>query len=83
MPDTFSVADVAERYGVSARTVVSWIRGNELSAVDCSRKTGSKKKRWRVTEAAIAAFEALRSPASPKARRRRGRQAPYVLQFYT
>jgi excisionase family DNA binding protein len=79
---SLTVHDVAERYAVTGRTVAAWIRAGELLAVDCSRRSGSKKPRWRIPQSALDAFEALRSPTLPKARRRRGRREPYKLRFY-
>ncbi len=74
---TLTVRDVAERYGVTVHTVLQWIRSGELAAVNVGRRSGALKPRWRITQAALDAFEALRSatPTAPRAsRRRRGRQ---------
>lgn len=78
---TLTVAEIAERYGVSQHTILGWIRTGELRAVDVSRNPGGRP-RWRVTEESLAAFEALRTPTPvPQAKRRR-RQDPAVHEFY-
>ncbi|HEY1186325.1 MAG TPA: helix-turn-helix domain-containing protein [Gemmata sp.] len=82
---TLTVAEVAERFGVTPETVAGWIRAGELRAVNVSRSRTSKKPRWRVTPEALAAFETARSataeqPAAPK---RRKRPAGDVIEFYT
>lgn len=66
---TLTVKDVCERYGVTDHTVLGWIRGGELKAVNVGRDPRARKPRWRVTEAAIAAFEELRSASPPPAAR--------------
>src|SRR5262245_36983341 len=56
---TLSVADICERYGVSEHTVLGWIRSGDLKAVNVGRRSGAKKPRWRITQEAVTAFEAL------------------------
>jgi hypothetical protein len=56
-----TVRDVMNRFGVTQATVLGWIAGGELKAINVGRKLGAKKPRWRVTQAAVEAFEALRS----------------------
>ena len=78
------VAEVAERFGVSAETVTGWIRAGELRAVNVSRSRTSKKPRWRVSALAIEAFEASRTatpePTAPKTRRKKPTDG--VIEFY-
>lgn len=83
MSSTLSVKDVCERYGVSEHTVLGWIAGGELRALNVGRKPGSKKPRWRITPEALETFEALRT-ATPtvRATRRRTRHQPDVIEFY-
>jgi hypothetical protein len=73
---------VASRYGVTEAAVLAWIRSDELRALNVGRKPGSKKPRWRVSEQALAEFEAGRvvTPLVPRARRRR--RAENVIEFY-
>lgn len=52
--------DVAERFGVSESVVWNWLNSRELAGTDVSR-SGSKKKRWQISTAAIKAFEAART----------------------
>lgn len=85
MPPTkaaaYSVADVARRFDVGAATVLAWIRSGELLAVNVSRSARSKKPRFRVSEAALLAFEAARMPTPPAPHTRRQR-ASNVVEFY-
>jgi excisionase family DNA binding protein len=83
MGSTLSVRDVCERYGVSEHTVLGWIRSGELRAVNVGRRPGGKKPRWRVTEAALTAFERLRTPTPPPPRARRRTRPTDVIPFYT
>ena len=82
MPDrALTVKEVAERYGVSEHTVLSWIKCTEMRAIDVSRKRGGKP-RWRITAEALAAFELSRTPSPPPPRMRRKKQPADVIQFY-
>ena len=71
---------VAERYAVPTSRVRAWIRAGELVAVDVSKKAGSRKPRYIVTETALTDFERGRStrPAARNARRRKPRIPEYV-----
>lgn len=81
---TFSVDEVAQRYAVSKGTVITWVRNGELKAVNISRSRNSKKPRYRITQAAIDAFEAARMPTPPAPRTSRRRsQSSDVVEFYT
>lgn len=80
---TFGVKDICERYGVGEHTVLGWIKNGELSAINIGRSPGGKRK-WRITEAALQAFELLRSseaPAPKPVRRPRKRSADQVVFF--
>jgi hypothetical protein len=82
----FTVADVASRYAVTSATVIGWIRAGELLAVNVSRSARSKKPRWRITPAALEAFEAGRmaSPQiAPGVIRWRRKREGYTPVFYT
>lgn len=61
----FRVADVAQRFGVSRETVLSWIDADELTAINTAR-AGSNRRFLRITPEAIAAFEKLRQTGKPK-----------------
>lgn len=82
MSSTYTPSEVAGRYGVGERTVLSWIAAGELRAVNVNRKVGSRKPRWRITPEALAAFEALRSPTPTPPRQRRRRATGDVINFY-
>lgn|SRR5262249_35865904 len=77
-----TVAQVAERYGVGVPTVLHWIDRGELRAVNVGRSATAKKPRWRITEAALTAFEAARTPTPPAPRRRRSPAGADVIRFY-
>ena len=77
-----TVREIAERYAVTEHGVLAWIRSGELRAINCGRRPGSKKPRWRITAKALAAFELLRTPSPPPPRTRRRKQSAEVVQFY-
>jgi transposase len=82
MGKTFSALEVSKDYGVSIETVRRWIDNGELKAVNVSRAANSRKPRWRITQAALDAFEAARTsgPSAPAPRRRK--QVGDVVAFY-
>lgn len=82
MSSTLSVHDLSERYAVSEHTVLGWIRSGELRAVNVGRRPGAKKPRWRITQEALEAFEALRTPTPPPPRTRRRKRPADVIEFY-
>jgi len=82
MSSNYSVRDACERYGVTEHTVLTWIHSGELKAVNVSRKAGAKKPRWRITEQALAEFEAQRTPTPPVPRARRRKRPADVIVFY-
>jgi hypothetical protein len=77
-----TVRSLQDRYGVSEETVLHWIRTGQLKALNVGQSPGAKKPRWRVTQAALDAFELARTQAEPVRRERRPKQAE-VVQFYT
>ena len=80
----FTVNDLMERYRVTSQTILAWIHSGELRAIDVSRKGAtSGKPRWRFTQDAVDAFEALRmtTPPPPKRTRRKGYHDD-VIEFY-
>jgi excisionase family DNA binding protein len=76
------IRDIAERCGVSERTVRAWIRAGELKAINLSRTPGSRRPRYRVTQAAIEAFEATRAAGVPAPRARGQKQSGDMVRFY-
>jgi excisionase family DNA binding protein len=79
---TFSVRDVCERFGVSEHTVLAWLRSGELRAVNVGRRSGAKKPRWRITQAALEAFELSRTPTPPAPKTPRRKRVSDVIEFY-
>jgi excisionase family DNA binding protein len=82
MSSTLTVHDVCERFGVSEHTVLAWIRSGELRAIHVGRKAGAKKPRWRITQEALDAFEAIRTPHPPPPKTRRRKKPGEVIEFY-
>jgi excisionase family DNA binding protein len=80
----FSIRQIAQQCGVSVRTVRAWIRAGELKAIDVARTAGGRKPRWRITQAALEAFEALRTsgPSAPAPRGRRRKTSKEEFSFY-
>lgn len=79
-----TVKDVAERYDVTPATVLAWIKSGDLQAVNVGRRANAGKPRWRITAAALEAFEAARTAAAaPVATRRiKDRRRTNVIEFY-
>lgn len=69
----YSTADVAEMFGVSVKKVLRWIDDYELLAVNIALRA-DRKPIWRISEAAIDAFERKRSTQPPDPKPARGRK---------
>jgi excisionase family DNA binding protein len=82
IPMTYDVRDICNRFSVNEHTVLRWIHSGELRAINVGVSPGKKKPRWRVTEEALATFEALRTPSPPPPRTRRRRRSADVVEFY-
>jgi hypothetical protein len=81
-PETgYSVRDICARYRVGQSKVLTWIRNNELAAVNVAGCLAGKPQ-WRITPDAVQAFEQQRryGPA-PKAPRRK-RQPIGMVDFF-
>jgi len=78
-----TVKEVCERYGVEQHTILSWIHSGELRAINCGRRPGARKPRWRISAEALAAFELRRThnPPPPPVRRR-NRKADTSINYY-
>ena len=77
-----TIRDLCERYGVGEHTVLGWIRSGELRALNCGRRPGARKPRWRVTPEALASFELLRTHNPPPPRTKRRKRQSEILEFY-
>jgi hypothetical protein len=79
---SYSVKQIAERYGVNVTKVGQWIANGQLRGINIALRPG-RRPRWRILAADLAAFEAARSatPPPPPMRRRR-RADPEVIQFF-
>lgn len=80
--ETFTVQQIADRYGVCPETVNGWIASGELRAVNVARNRGAKKPRWRITADALRLFEELRATTAPAVPRQRKKPAADVIRFY-
>lgn len=78
----FTVEDLTNRYGVTEHTVLSWIHSGQLKAVNVGRTLAGKKPRWRVTEQALADFEALRTSTPEVTRTKRRKRSAGIIEFY-
>jgi excisionase family DNA binding protein len=78
----FTVQDIQRRYGVTVQTVLGWIRSGELRALHVGRRPGAKKPRWRIPQASLDAFEALRATSAPLPKARRRKHPAEVIEFY-
>jgi predicted site-specific integrase-resolvase len=80
---TFTIPEVCECYGVTAKIVRAWIASGELRALNVSRATTSRKPRWRITQSALDAFEALRTQTLVQPRLAGRKKKPTgVVEFY-
>lgn len=76
VPDTFSPADLAERWNCDSEAVLGLIRRGAIRAFTLS-PPGSKRPRWRVARAVVEAFEAGQpTEAAPAAPSTRGKSKP-------
>lgn len=81
-PETLTVQQVAARYAVAAHTVLAWIRAGELRAVNVARNRRARRPSWRITAAAVEAFEVARAPQQPVVKSRRRKTRADVIEFY-
>jgi hypothetical protein len=77
-----TIAGLSARFGVTEHTVLGWIRTGELKAINVGRRARAKKPRWRITDDALAAFEALRTPSPPSPTSPRRKRPTDVIEFY-
>lgn len=75
---TFTVREVCQRYGVTDQTVLGWINGGVLVAINVAG-VGTRQPKWRITADALEEFERKRSSSSkqpPKHQARKPRRTP-------
>lgn len=74
---------LAKQWGVSPEKIIAFIRAGLLRAID-STPPGSRRPRFLIDVADIAAFEQARAVNAPPAARptRRRKKAEGVIQFY-
>ena len=75
--------EVAQLWGISVNTVMTWIRNGELRAINVARRLGGRP-RYRIDVDDLKDFENRRAvlPPPPIQRRPRRRRDEYVLEFY-
>ncbi len=72
---------IAERFGVDAHKILSWIRRGELRAVNIG--DGCQRPRYRISPDDLAVFEARRAAGpEPKISRIRRRKDPSIIEFF-
>jgi excisionase family DNA binding protein len=79
---SFTIHAIALRHSVSDKTVRGWIRNGELKAINVGRTPNGRKPRWRISQAALDAFEALRTSTPPAPRTRRTKRSDGEVAFY-
>jgi hypothetical protein len=79
---TFTVKAVSQRYGVSEHTDLMWIKQGAIRAINVGRRPGTQKPRWRIAQAALEGFEALRAATPPVPPTRRRKQPANIIEFY-
>ena len=82
MPSSFTVHQVADRYVVSKRVVLSWLGSGQLRGINVARHAGAKRPTWRITAEALQAFELSRTPAAAPSRAPRRKRPAEVIEFY-
>jgi hypothetical protein len=82
MTATLSPSEIAKRYACDTHKVLGWIRRGELRALNVATTAGGRP-RWRITEEALAVFEASRAvaPLPRLTRSRRKKNAEYREYF--
>lgn len=78
---TYTVRDLQERYGVREHTILHWIKTGQLVALNVGVDPGKKKPRWRISQAALDAFELQRTTSPPPTPIRRRRAQSEVVEF--
>jgi len=84
MHSRVSPETVARALGVSRGTVIGWCRTGALPAVDVAGE-GAKRRRWRISEEDVAAFEQRRGnkrAADPVVGGRKGRTVARPTRDY-
>jgi excisionase family DNA binding protein len=78
----YTVEELTHRFGVTEHTVLIWIRAGELKAINVGRTPDGRKPRWRISDQALAEFEAKRTPTPPVPRTKRRKRPAGVIEFY-
>ncbi|MBU4271528.1 MAG: helix-turn-helix domain-containing protein [Planctomycetes bacterium] len=78
----FTPPEIAKLWGVDTLKVLRWIRAGELRAINASTRRDSKKPRFLIDPADLAAFEASRAVQPPVPRVRRRKADPSITQFF-
>jgi excisionase family DNA binding protein len=73
--------EVAQLWGVSPCTIMTWIRNGELRAINVARRLG-RRPRYRIDVSDLEAFERRRSVQPPPPVPRRRRRDPNVIEYF-
>jgi hypothetical protein len=77
-----TVPALAAQMAVSQHSILGWIDRGELKAINVARRAGGRPS-WRISAAALEAFENSRSAQpQPKITRTRRRTPQEVVEFY-
>ena len=79
---SFSIADLAQMFDVSKRTVRVWIEDDGLRAVNVSRSRSSDKPRLRILPADLDAFLAGRAVGGESEKPKRNRRSNRPVKQY-
>ena len=77
------VKALMEKWGASEQTVLAVINSGELPAINIASRVGGRP-RWRISDEAIAEFEASRTTTkpTPPAPRKRTNTQPTTKRYY-
>ena len=78
----YTPPQIARHLGVKHDTVLTWIHGHELQAVNLAARSGGQRPRWRISRQALDDFLSRRSASPPPKTRQRRRQPDNVITFY-
>lgn len=83
-PVVLTPKELATRWRTCVETVHAIRKAGEIPAFSVS-PSGSRKKHWRFTEAAVLAYEQRQAngePPAPRSRTRRQRETSGVIEFF-
>jgi hypothetical protein len=80
--DYLTPGEIARERRVSINKVLAWIAAGELAAINMATRVDGERPRWRISRAALAAFDVKRTTiAPPLATPRRRQQREAIPQY--